>query len=232
MRKIALLFSCVFLSVFMISQRYELPNDTVDMIKMSKYSFKYSEKHEVPKWVAYSLDSTMFSDTLKRLKRFTENGWVITGTANDADYYKSGYDRGHMAPAADMAYNYHILYQSFMYSNVCPQHPSLNRGAWRTLEKVIREWAQEDKLYICVGPILFGQNKSIGANRVTVPEYFFKVVRKKGAAIGFIMPNRKCYSDITMYVVSVDFVEALTGIDMFYRVNNEEIESKVDWDLW
>lgn len=93
------------------------------------------------------------------------------------DYTHSGYDRGHMAPAADMKWNETAMEESFLLSNICPQIPELNRGRWKELEEQIREWVQRDSaLLITCGPIVSTPRKTIGRHEIVVPTRFFKVV--------------------------------------------------------
>ena len=112
--------------------------------------------------------------------------------------------------------------ESFLFTNVCPQAPQLNRGDWNEMEQACRKWAkQEGALYIVCGPIFYkNSKKTIGKNRVSVPDAFFKVVL--------------C---MTGDANSVDEVERITGID-FFPTLPDEIEDKVeatcnpdDWNI-
>ena len=67
--------------------------------------------------------------------------------------------------------------ESFYFSNMCPQHPQLNRRGWKNLEEKIRDWAIADSAVIVIcGPIIERESKTIGKNKVAVPQQFFKVV--------------------------------------------------------
>lgn len=95
--------------------------------------------------------------------------------ATNADYTRSGYDKGHMAPAADMKWSPEAMKESFYFSNMCPQHPQLNRRGWKNLEEKIRNWAIADSAIIIIcGPIIEKQPKTIGKNKVVVPQCFSK----------------------------------------------------------
>ena len=91
---------------------------------------------------------------------------------------KSGYDRGHMAPAADMKWSKQAMEESFYMSNICPQNPNLNRGDWNDLEEKSRQWAKKyGAVYIACGPIYDTKRpKRIGNNKVAVPHAFYKVI--------------------------------------------------------
>jgi endonuclease G len=92
---------------------------------------------------------------------------MIPETDFSIDYQKSGYDRGHLAPAEDMWYSMETMVQSFFYSNMSPQLPRFNLGVWKKLEMQMRNWAVEyDNLYVVTGPILSDSIKDLGPHRV------------------------------------------------------------------
>ena len=184
------------------------------------YTFLYNEDHEQASWVAYELTNEETSKTVERTDKFLPDPSVKTGTANNNDYLNSGYDRGHLAPAADMGWSETAMAESFYYSNMSPQQPSFNRGIWKKLEELVRTWAVEyTSLYIVTGPVLKPGLPSIGANKVSVPKYYYKVIldytEPELKAIGFIMPNENIDHAIYDYAVSIDSVEKFTGIDFF-----------------
>ena len=158
------------------------------------------------------------------------------------DYKRSGWDRGHMCPAADNRWHWRAMQESFFMTNICPQHHNLNRGDWKELEDACRDWAQkEGKIYIVCGPILYRQkHQTIGhEQRITVPEAFFKVVLCPGStpprAIGFIYKNTAGNHPLDSYVNSVDQVERITGIDFFPALPDEvenRVEAECDLSLW
>ena len=147
------------------------PTDKI--ISHTGYSLLYNDKHKQASWVAYELTSEETIKLFDRTDKFLIDPLVKSGTASDADYAGSGYDRGHLAPASDMGWSFATMAESFYYSNMSPQVPGFNRGIWKKMETKIREWSQTDKLYIICGG-LFGNNK-IG--NITVPSYCWKVVQ-------------------------------------------------------
>lgn len=198
------------------------------------YATSYNAETKLPNWVAWHLTALHCSGPYKRAGiKFHEDTEVAEGhRAVDWDYYNSGFDRGHMCPAGDNKWDALALQQSFLFTNICPQHSNLNRGDWGESEKACRNWAQEfGDIYIVCGPILYRQrHKTIGSNRVVVPEAFFKVVlcmRGTPKAIGFIYKNQKCNNPLSSYVNSVDQVERITGID-FFPALPDKIEKKVE----
>jgi len=110
----------------------ELPKYDADdtIIRHRGYTLSYNSKYKQANWVAYLLTH---EETVKRFQRgeFFAADPMIPGTDFSIDYQKSGYDRGHLAPAADMGYSMETMVQSFFYSNMSPQVPRFNRGVWK-----------------------------------------------------------------------------------------------------
>ncbi|MCD8282330.1 MAG: DNA/RNA non-specific endonuclease [Prevotella sp.] len=163
--------------------------------------------------------------------------------AYDSDYRGSGYDRGHQCPSADCKYSREAMNECFLFSNMCPQTHKLNAGDWEQLETLCRKWAVAyDSIFIVCGPIIEkGKTyKTIGANKVTVPEQFFKVVLRltsngRAEAIGFIMNNDDSDRPIYTYAVTVDSVETRTGINFFSKLPKDverRAEATFDCTAW
>lgn len=213
-----------------------------EIVSHKGYVLSYSEPNEQAKWVAYVLTSEELSGKkMKRTDDFREDPTVPTGSATPEDYFHSGYDRGHLAPAADMKWSPEVQSESFYMSNMSPQAPSFNRGIWNKLEEHVRDWAKKfGKLYIVTGPVLKGEMKKIGNNKVSVPPYYYKVLLRKDEqgyyhATAFLLPNDNLKDSPSNYEVSVDSVEHFTGIDFFYRLPDKvenEVESKVERNEW
>ncbi|WP_321517646.1 DNA/RNA non-specific endonuclease [uncultured Bacteroides sp.] len=212
------------------------------IINHAGYTVSYNPEWRVPNWVSYELTEYEITGKLKRSDKFVVDPEVNGICATNEDYAHSGYDRGHMAPAADMKWNTRVMKECFYFSNMCPQKHSLNAGRWKTLEEKVRDWAQEDSAIIIVcGPIVDKGYKTIGSDRVAVPQRFFKVILapylKSPKAIGFIMKNDEEALPLSSYAVSVDNVEKLTGMDFFSALPDEfenRIESSnstTDWGL-
>ena len=173
------------------------PSRDGQLVDRTGYAFLYSEKHEQPLWVCYKLTKAeVLNKVAKRKDNFRLDPVIKTGSAILADYKGSGYDRGHLAPAEDMAWSKRAMSESFFLTNMSPQVPALNRGMWRILEEQIRKWAvKEQELYIMTGPIIRSNYKTIGPNKVTVPQWYYKVIvdyhQPEIKAIAFMIPNRK-----------------------------------------
>ncbi len=209
-----------------------------DLITHSHYSLSYIEQHEQAEWVYYILTSAMASGPIERTDNFRSDPAVSTYSASKKDYLRTGYDRGHLAPAGDMTINTTAMSESFFMSNMSPQLPGLNRGAWKSLEALMRGWTLDnEKLYVVTGPIFESNLGSIGENKVTIPGYYYKIAFSKDAEkmIGFILPNQKVSGSLASFAVSIDEIEARTGIDFYYQLDDtieDRLESATNPDLW
>ena len=210
-----------------------------ESVEHAYYKLAYSEEHEQALWVFYMLNVDMVSGKVGRTDNFREDPLVLTTSATLDDYKGSGYDRGHLCPAASMSYNETSMSESFYMSNMSPQAPSCNRGRWKSLETAVRNWVlTEDTLWVVSGPIFKDNLGTIGADQVTVPGYYYKVIfdpTETPKMIGFIMPNAKMPNDIEYYAVTIDKVEQETGIDFFPGLPDaleNELESSFDFSAW
>lgn len=220
----------------------ELPYITKsdNVVKHVGYTLSYNEKYEQANWVAYELTASETNKTISRSNNFRTDDNVRTGTADNADYTKSGYDRGHLAPAADMGWSAQAMNESFFYSNMSPQEPGFNRGIWKKLEEQVRQWAIDNQaIYVTTGPVLENNLQTIGHNKVAIPHYYYKVIldysKPDLKGIGFIMPNASSTLALNNYAVSIDSVEAVTGINFFPALPNEQertIESSLCVECW
>jgi endonuclease G len=209
-----------------------LPLSTELVINRTAYTFAYNEEHEQANWVAYVLTHAHLGDGVERSNRFMEDPLVSTQTASNADYAKSGYDRGHLAPAADMSWSLQVMQESFYYSNMSPQLPGFNRGIWKKLEEKVRDWALlYDSIYVVTGPVLEAGLPTIGPNKVSVPKYYYKalIAPRQQKGIAFLMPNAKSDAQLFDFSLSIDALEAKLGRDFFYQLKDQleqQIESK------
>ncbi len=240
-----LLFLFLLLSLpaagFSQSLEIPLPREGDQIIRHSAYTLNYREEYEQADWVAYELTASETEGTFERTDNFREDPLVLTGSASGEDYKGSGFDRGHLAPAGDMKLTGQTMSDSFYLSNMSPQNPSFNRGIWKNLEELVRDWARQyGSLFIVTGPILTKEDlPRIGTSGVAVPVYFYKVIlvydESVQKSIGFVLPNKKGEFPLSSYAVTVDDVEILTGIDFFPGLpdpEEEEIESVIEKETW
>lgn len=219
-------------------------SDSKATVHHTYYSINYNDEFETPNWVAYKLtEESLKAKNVKRAKRFNRDNKVPGISASHSDYSHSGYTRGHMAPAGDMAFNERAMNESFFMSNMCPQIRTFNNGIWRELEENVRDWAYDnDEIYVVSGPIFNGNNpERIGKNRVAVPDAFFKAIldvegsKKKG--IGFVIPHDKSDKHLRNYAVTLDEIEQISGLDLYAdlladQTLEDQLESKMDVDKW
>ena len=216
------------------SNKIEIPAFTQQetILYRMAYTTSYDIQNKIPKWVAWHLTSNHTTGLQKRLSNFIVDEEVPVPRAELVDYKGSGYDRGHMCPAGDNKWGFQPMRESFYLTNICPQNSNLNCGDWNELEIQCRDWANKyGEIYIVCGPILYnGKHETIGPNKVTVPEAFFKVIlcmQGKPKAIGFIYKNVSCNNSISSYVNSIDQVERITGLDFFPSLP-DNIENEVE----
>lgn len=220
---------------------YGVPGAADSIIEREGYALGYIEKHEQPAWVQYIMTADEVSRrAAKRGDDFRPDPEVPTGSATPQDYTRSGYDRGHLAPAADMSFSVKTMSESFFMSNMSPQAPQFNRGIWSKLEKQVRHFATKEKRIVVVtGPILPAEKTiTIDANKVTVPKYYYKVIydtTPPEKMIGFVLQNKGSNADLRTFVVTVDRVEELTGLDFFSAVpkeKQEQMERTITVENW
>ncbi len=205
------------------------------------FSLVYNEAHEQADWVAYELTRDEVFGSYDRADDFRADPSIATGSAALADYRNSGYDRGHLIPAADLKWSTEALSDSFYLSNMSPQQPEFNRGIWSKLEAVVRQFAAtEGSVHVVTGPVLSdGPYAEIGENRVSIPKYYYKVVldyqEPEPKAIGFILPNEGSSQPLVSFATSVDNVEHTTGLDFFPQLPDDlerQLEARFDTDAW
>ncbi|MDC7228644.1 MAG: DNA/RNA non-specific endonuclease [Spirochaetales bacterium] len=227
---------------FIFAQSLELPLcDESEITDHHWYKLKYNEYFEQADWAAYELTREELTGAFPRIDSFKVDPSIETGSAELSDYRGSGYDRGHLVPAGDLKISEEAMAASFYLSNMSPQVPQLNRGIWLDLENYVRTWAWDyDSIYVITGPIFTEEVlKTIGRNRVAVPDSFFKAVLVYGddikQAIGFIIPNDDELDEIEEYIVNINDIENVTGLDLFYQLpDNIEtlLETRVDISKW
>lgn len=213
----------------------ELPAHDGDILRRKGYTLSYNGEWKIPRWVAWVLTADRLKGKAKRTDEFLPDPDLPErARAFDSDYYRSRYDRGHMAPAGDMKWSQQAMAESFLLSNICPQAPNLNRGDWNELEEQCRKWAQRGEvLYIVCGPVVkpdVKHKRVVGKGKVLVPDGFFKTVLVMGdepRAVGFLYPNEDCNSPIASYAVTVDSVEQVTGLDLYPSLP-DELEARVE----
>ncbi|MGK0414247.1 MAG: endonuclease G [Polaribacter sp.] len=224
-----------------ISRFNYLPTSTTGAIVLHNgYSLSYSEKHEQAEWVAYSLDKKDIVYEHRERPYFIEDPKVKTTSADWRNYKKSGYDRGHLCPAGDRRLSEESYHETFYTSNISPQKHAFNAGIWNKLEQKTRNWAKKyGKLYVITGGILEDNLKTIGSEKVSVPNYFYKLLlvysQREIKAIAFLMPHEQSEKPLQEFVVSIDALEEKTGINFFYALPDDlenKLETSSNYNNW
>lgn len=218
-----------------------LPSSTTNQIvKHDFYTLSYNEKFEQSEWVFYELKKRFVVNGNFSRPFFIEDPKVKTESANWRNYKKSGYDKGHLCPAGDMEFDIKAYNDTFYTSNISPQDHNFNAGVWNRLEEKIRYWAiKYDGIYVVTGGVLEASLKTIGKEKVLVPNYFYKILlddsNGKYKMIAFLIPNEKSNKPLYDFVVSVDSIEKMTGINFFPKLQDsieENLEKSSDYKNW
>lgn len=215
------------------TNEFFLPTSTTGQIVHHEgYSLSYSEPHEQAEWVAYELKKAHLTNTNFNRPYFEIDKAVKTGAASWKNYKNSGFDRGHLCPAGDRTYSEFAFNETFLTSNISPQNHAFNSGIWNTLEQKVRYWASKyDGVFVVTGGVLKGKMKTIGSEKVAVPNQFYKVLMDSNSGkvkvIAFLLPHENSSKPLYSFVVSVDAVEKLTGIDFFPELD-DALENKLE----
>ena len=226
------------------TNEFFLPTSTTGQIVHHEgYSLSYSEPHEQSEWVAYELKKEHLVRTNFNRPYFQIDNAIKTGAAHWRNYKNSGYDRGHLCPAGDRQFSQFEHDETFLTSNISPQNHEFNSGIWNALEQKVRYWASKyDGVFVVTGGVLNGQMKTIGSEEVAVPNYFYKVLIDNNTGqtkmIAFLIPHKASQKPLYEFVVSVDSIEKLTGIDFFPKLEDtletklEALQSYTDWSFY
>ena len=216
-------------------------NHSEEVIEHQYFTLGYDESTEQARWVVYELTrESLKIPNVPRAKRFEEDPLVSSRSARHSDYTGSGYTRGHLAPAGDMAFSDEAMAESFYMSNMSPQVSGFNGGVWRELEESVRDWAYKyERLYVGTGPLFTKVTKSIGrSSQVRIPDAFYKVIIDYSSAtpkgIGFVIPHEVTDKQLSSFATTIDQVEELTDLDFFdkiYDSDQDEIELEGEFEI-
>ncbi len=218
-----------------------LPTSTTGtIVKHEFFTLSYSEENEQAEWVAYELKRDDLSESDFERPYFEVDKNVKTKSADWRNYKNSGYDRGHLCPAGDRRFSFEAYNETFLTSNISPQDHDFNSGIWNRLEQKVRFWAEKyDGVYVVTGGVLKGKMKTIGDENVSVPNEFYKIVLDASdgnyKAIAFVIPNKPSSQSFYEYAVSIDEIEAKTGIDFFPNLPDSienSLEKMVNLKAW
>lgn len=228
---VILIYTCV------TAQEFNYLPEIVDsnqIISYDQFTLSYSSNHKQANWVAYELTQSEVNKKIDRCNCFRIDTNVIGDRATKKDYNGAGFDRGHLSPASDNNESEQTNRESFLMSNISPQLPTFNRGVWLKLEKWVRQKAIEhDTVYVVTGPVFINNLGAI--NKITIPGYYYKVLLRfdgdKIRAIAFLLPHIGAVGQLKDYVVTVNTIETLTGINFFPDIENS-VESQLQTRKW
>lgn len=220
-----------------------LPTSTTGaIIHHNYYTLSYNEKYEQAEWVAYELNKTQLTNKNFKRPYFELDPKVTTKSAHYKNFKNSGYNKGHLCPAGDRKFSKEAFDETFLTSNISPQLYDFNGGVWNRLEQKVRYWAEKhEKIYIITGGILKPNLKTIGTEKVAVPDYFYKIIldyhEPEIKAIAFLVPHEESEKGLYQFVTSIDTIEEMTGIDFFHKLPDsienelEKTSSYINWNL-
>ena len=218
-----------------------IPSESDQMIDRSGFALGYSKSRRQALWVSYILTAEhLNAPQVRRSNKFRPDPELKFDPVRPQQYNRTGFDRGHLAPASDMTYSRETMEQSFYMTNISPQLPACNRGIWKRIESEIRAWArQESRLYVITGPVfLDGEARFMKDTDIRIPDAFYKVALDMSPPmkmIAFIVPNRASKKPVRSFVVTVDEVEAITGLNFFGNLDDPveaELEKRSDIAEW
>ena len=227
-------------SPHMYGYEHYMPTSTCgEIIHYSNYSVSFCEEYRLSEWAIYykdiHSDAGQFGTVSRKGLNFIRDPKLNGRDANDGSYYKNPYDKAHLVPAADMSHDYQSLKETFFYTNSTSQHESFNRGGMRELEKKIRQWTKElGTVAIITGWVIEDNIDNylwVGSPSIPVPNYYYKVFIdiQGNRSVAFLMPNEKITKTLMEYVVSIDYLESVTGLDFFYKLSDEdELSFEID----
>lgn len=215
-------------------------SSTKQIVKHQYYTLSYNEAHEQAEWVAYELKKDYIKNNNFKRPFFIEDDKVKTGSADWRNYKNSNYDKGHLCPAGDMEFALDAYNETFFTSNISPQVRNFNNGVWNRLEQKVRYWAvKHDGIYVITGGVLESSLSKIGKENVSVPKFFYKILLDNSGEnlkmIGFLIPNSESDKPLYTFVVSVDYIEKVTGINFFPKLNDNienQLEKRNDYKNW
>jgi endonuclease G len=207
------------------------------LICREAYLVAYDPAAKIPVYVAYTLLPQNALGCFPRTNAFVADQSISNGPRPD-DYAGTGYDKGHAAPDGDLSWSQQVEYESFLMTNMYPQHGSLNRGIWKLLETSVRGWTVQlnQPFTIYVGALYGAGNERIG-NGVVVPHGFYKIVinNATGAVAGWGFPHTKPYvnlgNDLTKFRLPIAQIEQQAAVKFAFPANAKELQPGQEWPV-
>jgi endonuclease G, mitochondrial len=222
----------------------------------SAMAIGFNCQYKMAAWTFHVLTPDVSFGNVTRTNDFRPDNSIACPIAVEQDYFikeeKSdgsiiydgfGFDRGHLAPSADFRWSKQALSESYYYSNMTPQRKGFNRESWAEVETLLRRIVDNNpqNYLIITGPILTDTMKVIekSINKLSIPDYHYKIIADLSSdspkGMAFLMPNRKCELPASEYVVTIDSIQQLTGLDFFPTLSEKlqkAVEKTSDYSVW
>lgn len=235
---------------------YPIQSKNIEILEHAGMVIGFDCDYKMASWVFHMLTPDVSFGSVSRSDDFRTDEMSKCGSANELDYFIKtensdgtfkydgfGFDRGHLAPSADFRWSANALSESYYYSNMTPQRPEFNRESWASLEDLLRRIVDQEKkqFYVITGPILHDSLPEIerSVSKLKIPEFHYKIIVDASAenprGMAFLMPNKKCDERLSSYVISIDSLERLTGINFFpaiSKIQEAKIEERSDFSAW
>ena len=187
----------------------------------TEFALLHSGLTRGPLWVAEHLNPRRARGAreLNRVNNFhAEPNIPANERAELSDYVRSGFDRGHMAPAGDMT-TPQGMDESFSLANMVPQNSDNNRNLWESIERAVRDYSERHEVYVVTGPIFQGDNLQALKGRVLVPTHIAKAVYdpQRNAGAAYLTPNQE---GDEYRIVSLAELQQFSGIDPFPQLSS------------
>ena len=200
------------------------------------YYVAYDAAAKIPNYVTYTLTPPNALGCWPRTNAFVADASVRGGARPD-DYAGTGYDKGHAVPDGDLSWDQQVEYESFLMTNMYPQHGSLNRGIWKLLETSIRGWAvQRNQPFTIFVGAYYGQNNE-SFKGIVIPHAYYKIVinNATGEVAGWAFPHTKPYvnlgNDLTKFRAPIQQIQEYAGVKYHFPANAKEVQPGKEWPV-
>ena len=238
------------------TQGFPTSKNSIEVVKHAGYAIGFDCQYKMAAWTFHVVTPDITFGNVSRTNDFRKDTLVSCGSAEDSDYFLRtankdgtvtydgfGFDRGHLVPSADFKWSPVGLSETYFYSNMSPQRPEFNRDSWAEIEGLVRKMvdAEQKILYVHTGPVLANDLTTLtrSVHQLKIPNWHYKIVADLSPnslrGMAFLMPNKKCELRPSNYVVSIDSIEALTGLNFFPNLPDstaQRLESKADFNAW
>ncbi|MCE0557072.1 DNA/RNA non-specific endonuclease [Motilimonas sp. E26] len=207
--------------------KIDIPSQSDQTICRDGYIVGFNYLNRVADWVSYTLTPERISGFVSIESFSSDASLPVSAQVTPADYIGSGYDRGHLAPAASMDFTVASAKQSYLMSNIAPQLAEFNRQGWAELEAWERQCTQQvGALKVVTGPLYSKQDNQWMNNKVRIPSAYFKAYLAPQAAntnMAFIIPHQRFdLSEINQFQVTMYQLEQLSNLSLFQPFNTNK----------